>query len=81
MGESVPLVAGASAVAASAVCCSCGKPILGWRESLLPIFSGELAATERGELALRVDYRARCDGCGGDRAEIRVEATGRALGR
>jgi hypothetical protein len=57
------------------VCCSCGTPVPGWRERLVPIVSGELVVTERGELALRVPFPNLCDRCGGDCAEIRVEAT------
>lgn len=54
----------ASGVVATAVCCSCGKPIAAWRETLLPIESGEFEVTERGDLGLRVTNRVRCDGCG-----------------
>jgi hypothetical protein len=39
----------------------------------LPIVSGKPVITERGELALQVEHRARCAECGSDRAEIRVE--------
>jgi hypothetical protein len=54
------------------VCCGCKVPIQDWRERLLPVASGELVASERGELAVRVENPARCPYCGERRAEIRV---------
>lgn len=60
-------------VTSSARCCRCGHAIRDWRERLLPIVSGKPVITERGELALQVEHRARCAECGSDRAEIRVE--------
>ncbi|MGH7434933.1 MAG: hypothetical protein ACRENE_04600 [Polyangiaceae bacterium] len=62
-------------VTASARCCRCGHAIRDWRERLLPIATGRPLVTERGELALEVEHRARCPECGCDRAEIRVEET------
>ncbi len=56
-----------------AVCVDCGVDIDSWRERLLPIHAGTLAITERGALALHVEHDGVCDGCGGGRAEIRVE--------
>jgi hypothetical protein len=64
-------------IVASASCCSCGRPIVDWRERLLPIRSGQLVGTETGDLAVQVEHKAGCMHCGEERAEIRVEETGR----
>lgn len=60
-------------VTSSARCCRCGLAIRDWRERLLPVATAKPVITERGELALQVEHRARCTECGCDRAEIRVE--------
>jgi|HubBroStandDraft_4_1064222.scaffolds.fasta_scaffold1226990_1 hypothetical protein len=64
---------GDAAVEAFAVCRDCGADIAEWRERLIPIYAGNLAPTERGELALHVQREEVCSECGGGRAEVRVE--------
>jgi hypothetical protein len=61
-------------VVSFAVCVDCGVEVNSWRERLLPIKTGILALTERGQLALHVEHEGVCYACGGGRAEIRVEA-------
>ncbi len=73
--RSVPGGAGEdSSAVAFAVCLDCGTDIDAWRERLLPVRSGRLAVTERGELAIDVEREGACTACGGGSAEIRVEA-------
>lgn len=64
---------GDAAVEAFAVCLDCGAEIAEWRERVIPIHAGNLALTERGELALHVEHDGVCGECGGGRAEVRVE--------
>jgi hypothetical protein len=79
LGRTAPEKKGAAPVVSFAVCIDCGADIDSWRERLLPIKSGSLVVTERGELAVRVEHNGACDKCGGGRAEIRVEARGPRL--
>jgi RNA polymerase-binding transcription factor DksA len=74
LGRTAPEKKGDAPVVSFAVCLDCGADIDSWRERLLPIEAGTLAVTDRGELALQVEYHGLCDKCGGGRAEIRVEA-------
>lgn len=74
LGRTAPGKTGDAPVDSFAICLDCGADIDSWRERLLPIKTGTLAITERGELALQVEHDGLCDRCGGGRAEIRVEA-------
>lgn len=56
-----------------AVCLACGAAIENWRERFMPLRRGELALTERGELAVRVRKPEACRACGHNLVEIRVE--------
>jgi hypothetical protein len=77
--RTAPEKGGEAPVASFALCLDCGADIEAWRERLLPVRGGTLAITERGELALHVEREGVCDGCGGGRAEIRVEGRDRRL--
>jgi hypothetical protein len=74
LDRTAPAKSSSAPVVSFAVCVDCGADVDSWRERLLPIQTGTLAVTERGELALRVECEGVCGECGGGRAEIRVEA-------